>query len=136
MAEEKNSGMVLVGCKLPHGLNLDLYDAGNNLKHRQKLRGIMGFHIPNPDRKFVNPETSFGHTITPVPRAHWDAWLEKNKNHPAIVNGFIYVAKSQSDAVAIAKEHENELTGAEQLDPKKQGDVVKLDEDPRPLEAR
>lgn len=136
MAEQKpTSDTILLGCKLPHGMYLDLYDDAKNLKHRVKLPGIMGFKIPNEDRKFVNPETSFGHTITPVSRAHYEAWIAKNGNHPAVVNGFIYVAKNESDAKAIAKEREKEETGFEQLNPKQHG-VQPLDGDPRPLEAR
>jgi hypothetical protein len=139
MAEVKSepklvSENVLVACKLPHGLNLDLYD-GKVLRSRVKLSGIMAFRIPNPDRKFVNPEVYAGHTITSVPRAHWEEWHEKHKSHPSVVNGFIYVSKTRDDAQAQAKEREKEQTGFEQLDPTKQS-VRQLDNDPRPIEAR
>lgn len=146
MAEVKTdpklvSEIVLVCCKLPHGLNLDLYsDAIDGarvpaLRARVKLPGIMKFHIPNDDRKFVNPEVYKGHTITEVPRKHWEEWAERNKNHPALVNGFIFVSKTEADAKAQASERQKELTGFEQLDPKKQG-VQKFDADPRPAEMR
>lgn len=139
MAEVKTepklvSESVLVACKLPHGLNLDLYD-GNVLRSRVKLSGIMGFRIPNPDRKFVNPETYAGHSITSVPRAHWEEWYATHKSHPAVVNGFVYVSKTRDDAQAQAKEREKERTGFEQLDPTKQA-VHPLDRDPRPMESR
>lgn len=135
MADQKlTSETVLVACKLPHGLYLDLY-AGKTLTARVKLSGTMGFRIPNEDRKFVNPDVSFGHSVTPVPRKHWEEWLAAHKDHPAVVGGFVYVSKTKDDAVAQAREREGEVTGFEQVDPKKSG-VAPLDKDPRPMEAR
>ena len=145
MAEVKtdpkpNSETVLVSCKLPHGLNLDIHEdhvgAGvPPLKARVKIPGIMAFRIPNPDRKFINPETYLGHTVTEVPRRHWEEWLAKNKNHPAVTRGFIFVSTNEKDARAEARERQSETTGFEQLDPKRMG-VRPLDGDPRPLEIR
>ncbi len=138
MADTKptpDSETVLVGCKLPHGIYLDLYD-GMNLRARVKLPGIMTFKIPtDPPRKFQNPEVVLGHTMTAVPRKHWEEWLEKNKRHPSVVNGFVYAAKNETEAKAVAREHERETTGFEQVDPRALG-VEKLSDDPRPKELR
>lgn len=122
---------VVIACKLPHGLYLDLLDAGGNLRARHKLTGVAGFTLPNPDRKFQNPNTEFAHTLNIIPKKHWDEWFALHQNHPAILSGAIMVAPKRNDALAMAREHEREAVGFEKVDPKKEG-VSKLSDAPKP----
>jgi hypothetical protein len=124
--QAKSNDKVIVGCKLPHGLYLDLYDKNGNLKARVKLPGVAGYTLPNPDRKFVNPELTHGDTLTGVDRGHWEAWHEQHRDHPALLSGAIYAKAKREDAVAVAKEHQVENVGFDKIDPTKHG-VKKLD---------
>jgi hypothetical protein len=117
---------VLIGCKLPHGLYLDLHDKNNTLIARVKITGCAGFTLPNPDRKFQNPVTVHGDAFTLVDKAHWEEWLKVHASHPAVLNGAIYASAKQVDAEAKAKEHETEDVGFNKVDPKNFG-VQKLD---------
>lgn len=125
---------VLIGCKLPHGLYLDLLDKVGNIKARVKLLGNANFTLPNPDRKFkgVNTEATFGDTINPVDKDHWDAWIKTHADHPAILSGAIYMAMKQEDALAKAKEHQNEDVGFNKVDPTKEG-IKKMDDKTNPF---
>ena len=116
---------VIIGCKLPHGLYLDLHDKNNNLTARVKLPGNAGFTLPNKDRKFKNPDTVYGDTLTPVSKEHWDAWLKIHHDHPSVLNGSIYAAAKQEDAKAKARNHEDENVGFDKLDPDKPEHGVK-----------
>jgi len=127
----KTKNTVIVGCKLPHGLYLDLHDRAGNLKARVKLPGCAGFTLPNPDRKFQNPETIHGDTLTVVDKDHWDKWMETHADHPALASGAIYMATKQADAVARAREHQHDDVGFNKIDPKKEG-IKKLDDKDKP----
>ena len=127
MAEQvKSTEKIIVGCKLPHGLYLDLRDAAGNIKARVKLPGVAGYTLPNPDRKFQNPETINGDTLTPVDKDHWDAWIKQHADHPAVLSGAIYARAKRDDAVATAREHQKDNVGFDKVDPNNYG-VKKLD---------
>jgi hypothetical protein len=125
--------IVLIGCKLPHGLYLDLKDKAGNIKSRAKLLGNANFTLPNPDRKFkgVNTESTFGDTINEVDKDLWDAWIKIHAEHPAILSGAVYMAAKRDDALARAKEHQHENVGFDKLDPKKEL-VKKMDDKSNP----
>lgn len=141
MAEAPNSSTtettgkinVVVGCKLPHGLYLDLRNAAGDIIARHKLAGNAGFSLPNPERKFKQVDTSstFGDTMNIIPKDHWDEWRKRNKDHAALRSGAIYVAKDHQDALAQAREHQGDNVGFDKIDPKRHG-VAKLDDRPKP----
>ena len=122
---------ILVGCKLPHGIYLDLRDGAGNISARVKLPGNAHYTLPNPDRKFKNPETVHGDTFTQVDKAHWDAWIKLHGDHPALRSGAIYSAAKKEEAIGKAKEHEFEDVGFNKIDPNKQG-ITKLDGNSKP----
>lgn len=122
---------VLVGCKLPHGLYLDLRDKLGNLVERFRLPGNASFTLPNPNRKFKNPTTVSGDTFTPIPKKFWEEWYGLNKNHPAVKSGAIYFAKDRNSAYDMASEHEKENVGFDKIDPDKHG-VNKMDDENKP----
>lgn len=130
-AKAEGSKTVLVGCKLPHGLYLDLRDKGGNLVARQKLPGASNFTLPNPERKMQPTSTVHGDTITPIPVDHWEAWLKQNADHPAVRNGAIYARAKREDAEAQALEHERQNIGFNKVNPASLG-VKKLSDDNKP----
>ena len=125
----KTPDKVLIGCKLPHGLYLDLRDNRGEIKARVKLPGVAGFTLPNPDRKFKNPTTEHGHTITPVDRDHWEAWKKAYPDFPALLSGAVYEANKREDAIAIAAEHEHVNVGFNKGNPKEFGVETRKDND-------
>lgn len=100
------AGTVKVGCKLPHGLHLDL-----NGK-RVTLAGRNATQLIN------------GHGITTVEKDFFEAWMATNKHHPAVRNGHIFAYEKEADTVAAARERKHEKTGTEGLDPAKPSDKV------------
>ena len=122
---------VLVGCKLPHGIYLDLHDGAGNIKARVKLPGNASYTLPNPDRKFQNPTVVYGDTFTSVDKAHWEAWKALHADHPALTSGAIYASANKNDAESKAKAHEHENVGFNKLDPRKHG-VAKLGSEAKP----
>lgn len=124
---------VIIGCKLPHGLYLDLRNDAGDIVARYKLAGNANFSLPNPERKFKGVDTSatFGDTLNTIPKAHWEEWRKRNKDHAALRSGAIYVAKDRDDALAQAREHQTENVGFDKIDPKKHG-VQKLDDRAKP----
>lgn len=105
---------VTVGCKLPHGLHLDLPGMG-----RVTLKGLNSSAIIN------------GHGLTHnVDGEFFDAWMQIYKDHPAVVGGFIFAHVKDADVTAEAKDRAGEKTGLEPLDPGKPGaDVTKMTDD-------
>ncbi len=95
---------VVVGCKLPHGLHLDL-----NGK-RVTLAGLNSTEIIG------------GHGITHgVDKDFFDNWMVLNASHPAVKNEFIFAHEQAASVAAKANDHKKELTGFEGIDPNKPG---------------
>lgn len=104
-----NTDTVIVGCKLPNGLHLDLRNnEGEVIRHT--IAGANAARIVG------------GYGLTPgVPAEFMAKWFEVNARHPAVVNKSIFIHSQASSARSIAKEHEKLETGLQPLDP------VKLD---------
>lgn len=110
---------VTVGCKLPNGIILD--------------------HPGNPDNKVVlsgrNKSVIVGadYATTEVDADFFAAWMDVNKEFPAVVSGAIFVAKNPNEAAAMAKDLVEETTGFEPMrtdgkDTRAKG-VAKADQD-------
>jgi len=110
MSEAKT---VSVGCKLPHGLHLDLKMKGGGDPVRVTLKGANAARIVG------------GYGITEnVDGEFMRAWLAKNAKHPAVVNGQIFIHEDARAAESIAKERRDDAstrTGLEPIDPIKSG---------------
>jgi hypothetical protein len=133
-----------VACKHPLGFQLRLYKfitvvqptpAGGYLDERiAQLFGEPVF-INGPGREVgTDPKSPIagGAALTfGVSKDFWDAWMEQNKTHPAVVNGILFAHKS--DTRGMAKEREGLKTGLEPLeqngDPRlpRRFDLKKLD---------
>lgn len=100
---------VIVGCKLPNGIHLDLREHGKPLK-RVSLRGANAANVIG------------GYGITEnVPEDFFNRWLEVNAEHPAVVNGLIFAQKNFASAKSEANEKRELKHGVEPLVPKKPG---------------
>lgn len=103
---------VVIGCKLPNGLILQVGD---------KQHAVNGFN---------HSYVVGGHGITDdVPQDFWDAWVAENKDRAVLKNGFIFAHAKQKDVKAEATEKKATRSKTEPLDPSsKAGGVEKLDE--------
>ena len=97
--------MVTVGCKLPHGLHLDILDA-NKARTRFTVKG-------NNSSLVIG---GFGITEG-VPKEHFDAWMRQNKVHPSVVKGLIFAHAQKNSVEAMAREKAELRSGLEQIDP-------------------
>lgn len=110
----------IVGCKLPHGLHLELFAPDGKVIEAHKING-------NNSRRIIG-----GYGLTDgIPRGFMDEWLERNANHPAVLNQSIFIHTNAKSAESAAKERRKERTGLEALDPigeaKKRGLVLDSD---------
>lgn len=126
---------VTIGCKLPHGLVLEMIEPGQGRNpapggERHELKGANSRRAPN-----TNPlHLPFATTV--LPRAFWEAWKKRNADLAYMKNGSIFEVGANGRAVeqaanvrAAGKERALETTGFEPIDPlKKHGD---LETDPR-----
>lgn len=95
MANEKT---VRIGCKLPHGIVLELPNAKPvelNGLNRALIIGTYG--------------------ETEVDADFWAAWKLTNKDYPALKSGAIFEAKNRFELEAKAKELVDEKTGFEPM---------------------
>lgn len=123
----------VVGCKLPHGLNLDLEIRPGDKKkkvapvtQRIKLNGANSSHIIG------------GYGLTQaVPKALFLAWLTKNSALPFVRNGSVFMETSETRARDAARERRGEKTGMEPIDPldRKNGKTAGLNLDDDALKA-
>lgn len=129
-APATGTATVVVGCKLPHGLHLDLFEKRTinevtmggskaveqyfQTGQRVTLNGTASLPGQGPRAAMRN-----GFAITRgVPKDFWDRWYAHNKTLPAVVNGLIVAEDSVSRVADAAKERKNEKTGQERIDPK------------------
>lgn len=117
--ESNSTETVTVGCKLPHGLILDLTVPGQPPR-RVRIRGRNAARIIG------------GYGITPgVPKAFWDEWRKKNAALPFVKNELIFAEADAASARDHAKDNEKLTTGLEAIDPNKPGaGIVKADDTP------
>src|SRR5262245_15898253 len=101
----------VVGCKLPHGLNLDLIlkkgaDGQPDETQRILLKGKNASHIVG------------GYGLTQnVPKEAFEQWLKDNARRKFVRNGSVFMEVSEQRARSAAKERRGEKTGLEAIDP-------------------
>lgn len=92
---------VVVGCKLPNGIVLEHpLDAKNKVELAGRNKAVV---------------IGADYATTEVDGDFWDNWIAFNKEFTAVTSGAIFVAKTISDAAAIARELINEKTGLEPM---------------------
>ena len=99
------SKTVLIGCRLPSGIVLDVDDAGSQ---KVELNGLNTSMIAG------------GVGLTHVDEATWLFLKEKYKSHSAFTSQAVFAHKdssSVSDVLALAEDLKGEKTGLEGIDP-------------------
>lgn len=96
---------ILIGSRLPFGLKIEAVDSNGQLRTAE-IRGLNSSRIVGAT-----------HVTTEVPRDLAEAWASKHPDFPAIRSGAIFVAESERDAQAVAKEVQSQTTGLEPLVP-------------------
>jgi hypothetical protein len=95
---------VSVGCKLPHGLHLDVGDVRVTLAGTNAAQVIGGYGITeNVDKDF------------------FDKWMSLNRESAAVKGGFIFAHDKAEHVKGKAAERKDVRNGFEGLDPKKPG---------------
>ena len=108
MAEE----MVMVGCKAPNGLVLDL-DFYVVAETDQRVRTIKG-KLPPVTLKgwsvaFGMPDiTTGGYALTSVPAAFWTEWYARNKDTSTLIADKIIIPPHK-DTAGAARDHDTVL---------------------------
>lgn len=129
----KSTGDVYVGCKLPHGLKLQLCAAreerenvmGGGARTFQifrrtpnvvRLKGVALEKGQRPNWLIVN-----GAAITKVPARFWQQWLEQNHSeenpNPLIVNGILFARDSMDAVRGESRDMRAVRSGFEPIDP-------------------
>jgi hypothetical protein len=107
---------VIVGCKLPHGLKLELgYDPVTGIRGEDYqfvvVKGANQFKKPG------EPATGEGVGLTTgVDKAFWDEWLKRNKTLQYVREGLLFAQPEMKSAESAKREVEKERTGMEPLE--------------------
>lgn len=111
---EASPSTVIVGCKLPHGLKLEIFDRGPKERDRQVVESYT-LNGANASRIVGGYGLTDG-----IPKGFWDRWAKENAAHKALKNGSIFVHATVDGARSIAKETGGDVrTGFEAVDPLK-----------------
>lgn len=107
----------VVGCKLPHGLKLELKGndgkvATHTLKGANAARIIGGYGLTEG-----------------IPTEFMEQWLRENAEHPAVRNQSVFMHSSVNSARAHAKDARELRTGLEAINPIEDAKRFKLDVD-------
>lgn len=99
---------VVIGCRLPCGIILDLADASGKIV-KVELNGQNSAQEGSPI--ILLSKKDYG--ITYVDSDFWEAWKKEFSAFPALTSGAIFEAKDERDARAMQKELQDEPTGHE-----------------------
>lgn len=97
----RGSGAVMIGCKAPMGvvLNLDRYVKAGDTQYVNRIEGETKVTLKGWSHPFGTQDpTQWGYRLTPVPRAFWEEWLETHKGFSMLRDGIIIGPKSDSPA--------------------------------------
>lgn len=118
VAPKATKEVVAVGCKLPHGIHMDMRQVGMPTE-RVTLKGTNSLQSGAIQR--ISMIGGFAVTEN-VPKAFFEAWMANNKEHPAVKNGLIFHHKQVASVVDMGKEREGDVrSGLDPIDPKNTG---------------
>lgn len=114
---------VLIGCKLPNGVQLRV---GNTV---HALKGVAVPAQARGNRAFPTYAISDSAAFTSVPKDFWDEWKRLHgSTYVPYVRGFIFDAKDIKSGKAEASEKAKEVTGFEAVDPTKKKNGLEAEE--------
>lgn len=119
----KAAAILVIGCKLPSGLKLEIGKPHDPGYRSVDLKGANhGEYQGRADsgRIFV-PKTEQGFGLTRVPADLWEEWKKRHKVNATrwLRDGVLFVAEDGESARAMAADHAEVTTGFEQLNPDK-----------------
>lgn len=138
MAEEiktptKTGETVTVACKMPHGLELRVFDMVDKrviapggsgtytvkeaVERKTRVR-LNGFAHPQDKAAIASVVGGYGLTFN-VDKAFFDLWMEQNKDSDVVQNGLIFAHVRRENAEGKAREQKELKSGLERLDPAK-----------------
>ena len=99
--------MVMVACKLPNGITLE-----NPLDTTQKvtLKGINSTRYLEPGSDAVRERE---YAVTPVNAEFWQMWSAMHQKFAPVESGAIFMAPTQVDVDAMARDFAKRRTGFE-----------------------
>ncbi|NTI80447.1 hypothetical protein [Rhizobium rhizogenes] len=122
---------VSVACKLPHGLELRVFDTIDSVESnamgeiravkKAQPRGqavtIRGYlEKQRPDQPMAARGSSYAITHG-VDKEFFDAWLSQNKDHDAVRNKLIFASEKQDTVRGMTNEFKSTRSGLEPVDP-------------------
>lgn len=123
---------VTVACKLPHGLQLRLYETrkvfepilGGGSREVKMAFQVGDTHVLNgwshPQNAAPKCTISVGYALTQnIPKEFWDEWLKQNSKTAFVANGLIFAANTRDAIDSESKNNEKIRCGLERLDPTK-----------------
>jgi hypothetical protein len=133
-APATGTATVTVACKLPHGLQLRVFDKmpqlmpvpGGGHREIQSMAPREEVYVVNGNAfeqdKAPHCQIEHGFALTRgIPKDHWDLWLKQNEKAPYVVNKMIFAYENEQKITGSAKEHEGVQTGLERIDPENIG---------------
>jgi hypothetical protein len=114
---------VLIGCKIPNGIILELITEPSKDVKEQTLQPrptgprvtLKGSNTLRTDRRMAQAQHLYA--TTRVEAAFWNAWYARNRDMDFVKNGLVFVAKNESELKGISKERQGVATGLEPLNP-------------------
>lgn len=127
---------VTVACKLPHGLELRVFDmievdepvqGGYRRVKRAQVKGssvkIKGYTEPYRADQPPNARGSAYALTYNVPKDFWDLWIAQNADHDAVKNNLIFAHTQTGRVESKTKEFENLRVGLEPLVQGRMGNI-------------
>lgn len=106
---------ISVGCKLPHGMHLDIRQVGEPVQ-RVTLKGINSLQ----EGQIIRVSQRGGFAVTEnVPKEFFEHWMELNKLHPAVKNHLIFAHAQAASVRDMGEEFSGILNGFDPIDPNK-----------------
>ncbi|MBP3934892.1 MAG: hypothetical protein J6D44_13645 [Pseudomonas sp.] len=102
------SKTILIGCRLPNGIEIEAVDASGKMQ-KVTLLGQNSAQARSP--VIILSPDDYG--LTEVDEAFWAAWKKDFAEFPPLLNGAIFEAKDEKEAKAKHKELKGEKTGLE-----------------------
>ena len=102
------SKTILIGCRLPNGIEVEAIDAGGNMQ-KVTLLGQNSAQARSP--VIILSPDDYG--LTEVDEAFWASWKKDFAEFPPLVTGAIFEAKDEKEAKAKHRELKGEKTGHE-----------------------
>ena len=101
---------VIIGCKIPNGLILQVGEQCVNIKGANSSRLVFGYGVTSD-----------------VSLDFWEAWLAENKDRDLVKNGLIFANNDVKSTKDNLKDGQNNPSGLEPLDPDQSGEVTRAD---------